>query len=301
MTGVALVAVMTVGVVSGCSKPTVQPNAAPIAIVTVSEAAADIVKQLAGDALVTALFHDDAAVFVADAADIGAAASASLVVGTDAELTALGVADRPRPGADGAPPASEGKLAVALPDAGPYPWLEPSAIQNWLPTLKAALAALTPAKTTEYEARAARYTVQLATLADMMRETMQSLPDASHVIAVDAPAAVTGMLEPFGFTILPLDESVDTVAEAEAMAAADLNGAIAAATAPMVYLAAPGNHARVAELAKESGRPIGLLFTVRPTADDGPAPGYLGMMRFNVQSLSEGLSAPLELPSPTSP
>jgi len=163
--------------------------------------------------------------------------------------------------------------------------------------LQAALTALTPAKAAEYQARTARYNLELATLGDMMSASMASFPEDKRSIAVDAPDAVTGMLEPFGITVVPLDAGVGTVAEAEAMAVADLDRAIAAATAPMVYLAAPGNHARVAELAKESGRPIGLLFTVRPTAAGGPAPGYLGMMRFNVQSLSEGLSAPLELPS----
>lgn len=297
-----LATLMAVGLTAGCGRPTVQPNDAPQGILTVSEAVADIVEQVSGDPQVTALSRGDTAAFVvfADAKD--RAAVAGLVVGTEPELAALGVSARPRP-LPGAPATTEAgeRVAVAVPGDTAYPWLDPSVIQAWLPNLQAALTALTPSRAFEYETRGARYALDLATLSNMMGETIAALPEENRTIAVDAPAAVRAMLEPFGMTVVPLDRSVNTVAEAEAMDTAALDRAIAATTATMVYLAAPRNHFRVAELARASGRPIGLLFTVRPTSDDAAAPGYLGMMRFNVQSLSEGLSAPLELPSPTSP
>jgi zinc/manganese transport system substrate-binding protein len=127
----------------------------------------------------------------------------------------------------------------------------------------------------------------------MLLETAQAIPEERRVLLTDAPDAAAGLAAALGIDAVPrpLVAGVTSVEGADALGVDEVAGAIREAGDSFVFLIAPGNQSRAAEIADAAGRPVGLLFLVSLTGPEGPAPDYLSMMRFNAESLMEGLGS----------
>jgi ABC-type Zn uptake system ZnuABC Zn-binding protein ZnuA len=157
--------------------------------------------------------------------------------------------------------------------------------------IRVALAAADPAGAAAYAANAAAYAAQLEELDRWIVEEVARVPEARRLLVTNHES-FGYFADRYGFQIVgAIIPSVSSAASPSAQQLAHLADQVTALGAPAIFLETGANAQLAEQLARETGiKVVTGLLTHSVTARDGPAPDYLGMMRYNVGMIVRALS-----------
>lgn len=143
----------------------------------------------------------------------------------------------------------------------------------------------------QYRERAQAYTQQLQVLDAELKETLGALPQAKRVV-LTAHGAFRYFGHAYGLVFLS-PTGVSTEAEATAADMRRLVEQLRQQEVSAIFLEQNANPRLVQRLAAEARMPVsGTLYADTLSADGGPAPTYIDMMRHNARAIEEGVERP---------
>jgi zinc/manganese transport system substrate-binding protein/manganese/iron transport system substrate-binding protein len=171
----------------------------------------------------------------------------------------------------------------------PHTWMDPNNVKAWVEVIYAALSRLDPANADTYAARAATYQSQLDELDRWIAEQFAAIPAERRLIVSDH--IVFGyMADRYGLrqlgSIIP---GVSTSASPSAQELAALQDMIADHGVPAIFVGDIANKQLAEQIARDTGVRIFTVLTESLTDADGPGATYIDYMRFNVQTIVDGL------------
>jgi manganese/iron transport system substrate-binding protein len=171
----------------------------------------------------------------------------------------------------------------------PHTWTDPNNVKAWVEVIYAALSRLDPANADTYAARAATYQSQLDELDRWIAEQFAAIPAERRLIVSDH--IIFGyMADRYGLrqlgSIIP---GMSTSASPSAQELAALQDMIADYSVPAIFVGDIANKQLAEQIARDTGVRIFTVLTESLTDADGPGATYIDYMRFNVQTIVDGL------------
>lgn len=175
-------------------------------------------------------------------------------------------------------------------ESDPHFWLDPLLTIKYVENIRDALAAADPAGAAVYAANAGQYIAELKALDAWIVEQVQAIPPARRLLVTNHES-FGYFADRYGFTLLgAVVPSVSSAASPSAEQLARLVDRVKAAGAPAVFVETGANPQLAQQLAREANvTVVSELLTHSVTAADGPAPDYIAMMRYNVQTIVAAL------------
>jgi len=171
----------------------------------------------------------------------------------------------------------------------PHTWTDPNNVKAWVDVIYATLSRLDPTNADTYAARAAAYRSQLDELDRWIAEQFAAIPAERRLIVADH--IIFGyMADRYGLrqlgSIIP---GVSTGASPSAQELAALQDMIADYSVPAIFVGDIANKQLAEQIARDTGVRIFTVLTESLTDADGPGATYIDYMRFNVQTIVDGL------------
>ncbi len=171
----------------------------------------------------------------------------------------------------------------------PHAWQSVANVQVYVENIAEAFCAADAGGCEEYRANAARYNDELAALDQHIRDAVADLPPERRSVVV-AHNAFRYFEDAYGITFLS-PQGVSTEAEASAADVAGLIREIRQHDAGAIFAESISDTRLLDRIAAETDLEIaGTLYSDALSAEDGPAPGYLAMMRHNADSILSALA-----------
>lgn len=172
--------------------------------------------------------------------------------------------------------------------ADPHAWQSVSNAKAYVATIREALAAADPDGTAHYAANAAAYTEKLDALEAEIRAGIAAIPEA-HRRIITTHDSFGYFSAAYGLRFLA-PQGVSTDSEAGPKDVARIIRQIRRDRVPAVFLETIADPRLMQQIARESGAKVGgKIYSDALSAMDGPAPGYLEMMRSNLRAFREAL------------
>jgi len=172
----------------------------------------------------------------------------------------------------------------------PHTWQDVANVRIWAEDIAGALSALDPANKDVYGANADAYRAQLAALADEIAALMEDIPADARKLVTDHDD-LGYFARAHGFTVVgTIIPSISAMASVSAQAMAALQDQIAAEGVQAIFVGNTVNRDLADQIAADTGVQIVPLFTDALSAEDGPAPTYVDMMRYNANAIAEALA-----------
>jgi ABC-type Zn uptake system ZnuABC Zn-binding protein ZnuA len=177
-------------------------------------------------------------------------------------------------------------------EGDPHFWLDPNNVIAYVENIRDGLAAADPAGKEVYAANAAAYISRLKELDAWIKEQVAAVPEARRLLVTNHES-FGYFADRYGFRVVgAVIPSVSSAASPSAQQLAHLADQVKAVAAPAVFLEAGASTQLADQLARETGITVVTdLLTHSVTAADGPAPDYLGMMRYDVKRIVDALKA----------
>lgn len=171
----------------------------------------------------------------------------------------------------------------------PHTWTDPNNVKAWVDVIYATLSRLDPTNADTYAARAAAYRSQLDELDRWIAEQFAAIPAERRLIVADH--IIFGyMADRYGLrqlgSIIP---GVSTSASPSAQELAALQDMIADYSVPAIFVGDIANKQLAEQIARDTGVRIFTVLAESLTDADGPGATYIDYMRFNVQTIVDGL------------
>ena len=184
----------------------------------------------------------------------------------------------------------EGEADRAHAEGDPHFWLDPNYVVKYVENIRDGLTAADPAGKDAYAANADAYIAKLKELDVWITEQVATIPEARRLLVTNHES-FGYFADRYGFRVVgAVIPSVSTAASPSAQQLAHLADQVKAAGAPAVFLEAGATPQLADQLARETGiRVVTDLLTHSVTAEDGPAPDYLSMMRYDVKRIVDAL------------
>ncbi|WP_257169765.1 metal ABC transporter substrate-binding protein [Bradyrhizobium sp. SRS-191] len=278
-----------------CSALALSPASAEtrLSVITSFSILADFVRQVGGDKVeVTSLVGPDSDVHVYtptphDAKEVGAAKL--LIVngfGLEGWLPRLQQAS-----------GSKAPIIVATagitprkrgPDADPHAWQSVGNAKVYVTNIRDALVAADPADAETFKANAERYLGELDQLDREVRAEIDKIP-ADRRKVISTHDAFGYFADAYGLAfIAPLGVSTET--EPSARDVAEIIRQVKKAGIPAVFLENFNDDRLIGRIAAETGAKIGgTLYSDALSAQNGPVPTYIAMVRHNIRALTSAL------------
>lgn len=175
-------------------------------------------------------------------------------------------------------------------DIDPHAWQSLKNGQAYVRNIADGLIAVDPAGAATYRTNAERYLAEIAALDQEVRASIAKLP-ADRRTVVTSHDAFGYFAEAYGLKFLS-PEGVSTESEASAKDVAALIKQIRAEKIPAVFMENISDPRLIEQIRKETGAAIGgTLYSDALSSADGPAPTYLKMFRYNIDTLTKALSS----------
>ena len=168
-------------------------------------------------------------------------------------------------------------------------WMNPENVMLWTLTIRDALSELDPANAETYAQNTAAYIVQLSELQSELESLVQAVPEENRVLVTSHDSLgyfaarfefeVVGVVIPGG----------STVSEPSAQDLAELIDEIEEEGVSAVFAETTVAPGLVQQVAAESGASVLTLYSGSLSDADGPASTYLDYMRYNVETIVNGL------------
>lgn len=175
--------------------------------------------------------------------------------------------------------------------ADPHAWQDVANAVTYVKNIAAGLDAADPDGKATYDANAAAYIAELEALDAEVRTAMAALPaDRRRVITSHDAFGYFGAA--YGLDLLA-PEGVSTESEASATDVAGIIRQIRDDAVPAIFVENIKDRRLVDQIAAETGAVVGgELYTDALSAEDGPAPSYVEMIRHNIATLTKALAKP---------
>lgn len=171
-------------------------------------------------------------------------------------------------------------------EGDPHFWLDPNNIVKYAENIRDGLTAVDPAGKDAYAANTAAYIAKLNELDAWIKQQVAQIPPERRLLVTNHES-FGYFADRYGFRVVgAVVPSVSSAASPSAQQLAALADTVTAVGAPAVFLETGANAQLAEQLATETGiKVVTGLLTHSVTAPDGPAPDYLGMMRYNVNAI----------------
>ena len=174
--------------------------------------------------------------------------------------------------------------------ADPHAWQSVVNAKTYVTNIRDALVAADPADADGFRANAEAYLAKLDALDREVREAVAKIP-AAHRKVISTHRAFGYFAAAYGIEfIAPL--GVSTESEPSARDIASIITQIKNAKVPAVFLENISDPRLIERISADTGAKIGgTLYSDSLTAENGPAPTYIDMVRHNIRVLSEALTS----------
>jgi ABC-type Zn uptake system ZnuABC Zn-binding protein ZnuA len=171
----------------------------------------------------------------------------------------------------------------------PHVWMDPNNVKIWVTNIEKVLDQLDPPGTETYKANAAAYQEQLSTLDNWIRGEIGQIPAVNRKLVTDHQSlgyfAKQYGLELAGL-ILP---SLSTNASTSAADMAQVEKEIKDYGIKTIFVEMSSNEAVAAQIASDTGIKYAKIYTGSLGTADSGAGTYLDFMRFNVNTIVNGV------------
>jgi len=305
-----LVLLAVLALVTGCTQGTPDGEASsgqPPRVLAAESFLADIAQHVAGDRLAVDVLIPsgiDPHGFEPTPADVRKVADSDLLIINGAGLEAFLERLLESAGGERVVVEASAGLTSREPDAteaveeddhghgetDPHFWLDPVLATKYVENIRDALSAADPAGAATYTANAAQYIEELKALDAWIVEQVQAIPPERRLLVTNHES-FGYFADRYGFTVLgAVVPSVSSAASPSAEQLARLVDKVKAAGARAVFIETGANPQMAQQLAQEAGvTVVSELLTHSVTAAGGPAPDYIAMIRYNVQTIVAAL------------
>jgi zinc/manganese transport system substrate-binding protein len=172
----------------------------------------------------------------------------------------------------------------------PHAWQDPRNVLGYVANIANALADADPAGASLYRDNAAHYTAELKALDAAMRDAFARVPPERRKV-VSSHDAFGYLGRAYGIHFVAA-VGIGNQSEPSASGIAQLIRQLRREKVPAVFVESISDPRLAERIRKESGARLGgTLYSDALSGPDGPAPTYLDMMRHNLGTLIDGLSA----------
>jgi ABC-type Zn uptake system ZnuABC Zn-binding protein ZnuA len=157
-------------------------------------------------------------------------------------------------------------------------------------SIRDALAAADPTNTVAYEANAEAYITEFEAVDDYIREQVAAIPEVNRIL-VTSHDTFGYFADEYGFEVMNVLGSLSTeAADPSAGEIAELVTEIAESGVPAIFTENISNPALVEQVASEAGVIVApALYTDALGQPGTPGETYLGMLRYNIDTITEAL------------
>ncbi len=174
------------------------------------------------------------------------------------------------------------------PAVDPHAWQDVRNVVRYVDNIASALAEADPAGAAAYRANAARYSAELTSLDETIRQTFAAIPrERRKVVSSHDAFGYFGHAYDLRFLAAV---GISNQSEPSASGIAQLIRQLRREKVPVVFVESISDPRLVERIRKESGARLGgTLYSDALSGPNGPAPTYIAMMRHNLRTLMEGL------------
>lgn len=191
-------------------------------------------------------------------------------------------------------PASDGIIAIEFvgeefEGGDPHVWMDPLNVKVWVDNIAEALAASDPTHAENFRANAQAYRAKLDALDAWAAQQLSLIPREARVLVTDHES-LGYFANHYDFEIVgALIPSLSTVSEPSAGELALLEDAISQYGVKAIFIGRSVNPSLADRVAADTGVKVITLYTESLSAQTGPAPTYLDLIRFNVAAIVAAL------------
>jgi manganese transport system substrate-binding protein len=179
-----------------------------------------------------------------------------------------------------------GGTATSKPN--PHAWMSPRNALLYIDNIRKALTTFDPANAATYSANANAYSQRLRALDQKLRQAIAALPPAQRYI-VSCEGAFSYLARDYGLKELYI-WPVNAEQQATPKQVERVITAVKANRIPAVFCESTVNNQAQLQVAKETGATYaGVFYVDSLSPPDGPAPTYLQLLEYNVNTLITGL------------
>jgi zinc/manganese transport system substrate-binding protein len=176
------------------------------------------------------------------------------------------------------------------PDGDPHMWMYPLNVVHYVENMRDGLSKADPAGADAYAANAKAYIAKLNDLDGWIKTEAAQLPPEKRLLVTNHDALGYFSVA-YGFRVVgAVIPSVTSEASPSAQQMADLIKTIKSSGAPAIFLDISENQKLAKQIAEESGAKVVTdLYVETLSAQDGPAPTYIDMLKHDVTVIVEAL------------
>lgn len=175
-------------------------------------------------------------------------------------------------------------------DTDPHFWLNPVNVIRYVNTIRDALAEMDPTNGSDYRYKAQTYIDQLTELDQWILDAVAQIPTENKILVTNHES-LGYFADRYGFQIAgAVIPSTSSDAMPTAKQLADLVSIIRTKGIKAIFLETGSNPDLAEQVARETGITIvNTIYTHSLTQQDGPAPTYIDMMKFDVMTIVQVL------------
>jgi len=171
----------------------------------------------------------------------------------------------------------------------PHVWMNPLNVKVWVENIAEALAASDPAHAEEFRANAQVYRAELDALDAWAAQQVSLIPPEARILVTDHES-LGYFADHYGFEIVgALIPSLSTISEPSAGELAQLEDAISQYGVKAIFIGSSVNPSLADRVAADTGVQVITIYTESLSAQNGPVPTYLDLIRFDVAAIVAAL------------
>lgn len=290
------IAALLVAALAGCAAPDDAPRERPLVLTTFT-VIADIARNVAGDHLdVESITKIGAEIhgYEPTPGDLRRAAGADLVIDNGLGLEAwfeqfLEDVDAPRVTvSDGVEPIDITADAYAG-RPNPHAWMSPLNVEIYVDNLVGAFSELDPTNADDYAANGESYRAQLRAVHDDLVGRLATLPRDARAL-VTCEGAFSYLVRDTGLTEVYI-WPVNAEQQATPQQIAAVIDAVKADSIPAVFCESTVSDRAMRQVVEATDAQFGgVLYVDSLSANDGPVPTYLDLVRYNATAITDALA-----------
>lgn len=171
----------------------------------------------------------------------------------------------------------------------PHMWFDPTNVIGWSQTAKLALSSLDPEKESIYQRNAQSYGDELKILDAWIMEQVSTIPEERRVLVSDHES-FGYLADRYGFQVFgSVIPSFSSSASVSAQELAALTDTLRELDVKVILVSTTTNSALAESIAADTGAEVVSVYVGALSPPDGPAPTYIDLMRFDLQTIVEAL------------
>ncbi len=171
----------------------------------------------------------------------------------------------------------------------PHVWFDPTNVIGWSQTAQLALSSLDPENESIYQRNAQSYSDELKNLDAWIMEQVSAIPEDRRVLLSDHDS-FGYLADRYGFQVVgAVIPSFSSSASVSAQELVDLTDTLWGLDAKIILVSTTTNPALAESMAADTGAEVISVYVGALSRPDGPAPTYIDLMRFDLETIVEAL------------